>query len=74
MFYQETQKYYKSILLIVKYLYVTFFLFFKRNMDKIVVMDNGRIVETGTHNQLVRKRNGIYARLWKMQSGGFIQE
>lgn len=45
-----------------------------RNMDKIVVMDNGRIVETGTHNQLVRKRNGIYAKLWKMQSGGFIQE
>lgn len=45
-----------------------------RNMDRIIVMDDGRIVESGTHNTLVRKRGGIYARLWKMQSGGFIQE
>ena len=44
-----------------------------RNMDKIVVLDNGEIVEQGTHNQLLRRR-GEYARLWKMQSGGFIQE
>ena len=43
-------------------------------MDRIVVIDRGEIVEMGTHNTLVRKRNGIYARLWKMQSGGFIQE
>lgn len=44
-----------------------------RNMDKIIVMDHGTIVESGTHNQLLR-RGGIYAGLWKMQSGGFISE
>ncbi|MCL2748501.1 MAG: ABC transporter ATP-binding protein/permease [Alphaproteobacteria bacterium] len=44
-----------------------------RNMDRIVVIDKGHIVENGTHTQLLRKK-GIYARLWKMQSGGFIQE
>ena len=44
-----------------------------RNMDKIVVMRNGRIIEQGTHTALLRRR-GEYARLWKMQSGGFIQE
>lgn len=45
-----------------------------RNMDKIIVVDNGQIVEQGTHNQLIRRRGGEYARLWKMQSGGFLQE
>lgn len=44
-----------------------------RNMDRIVVLDKGKIIEMGTHKQLIRKR-GEYARLWKMQSGGFIQE
>jgi ABC-type multidrug transport system fused ATPase/permease subunit len=45
-----------------------------RNMDRIIVIDRGRIIESGTHAQLLRKRGGTYARLWKMQSGGFIQE
>lgn len=45
-----------------------------RNMDKIIVLDGGQIVEQGTHNQLIRRRGGEYARLWKMQSGGFLQE
>ena len=45
-----------------------------RNMDRIVVLENGQIIEMGTHNQLIRKRGGEYARLWKMQSGGFLQE
>ena len=44
-----------------------------RNMDRIVVLDKGRIIESGTHNTLLR-RGGEYARLWKMQSGGFLQE
>ncbi|MDE6250777.1 MAG: ABC transporter ATP-binding protein/permease [Alphaproteobacteria bacterium] len=44
-----------------------------RNMDRIVVMQNGKIIEQGSHRVLSRKR-GEYARLWKMQSGGFIQE
>lgn len=44
-----------------------------RNMDRIVVLDNGKIVESGTHAALLR-RGGEYSRLWKMQSGGFLQE
>jgi ATP-binding cassette, subfamily B, multidrug efflux pump len=36
-----------------------------------VVMDKGKIVDSGTHSQLVA-RGGLYARLWKRQSGGFI--
>jgi len=44
-----------------------------RNMNRIVVMRYGKIVEQGSHRTLVR-RGGEYARLWQMQSGGFIQE
>ncbi len=42
--------------------------------DRILVFDQGRIVETGTHAELVIKENGIYANLFKLQSGGFISE
>lgn len=40
-------------------------------MDRIVVLDEGRIVEQGTHAELIGKR-GLYARYWDRQSGGFI--
>lgn len=40
-------------------------------MDRLVVMDRGRIVETGTHAQLVAQ-GGLYARLWQRQTGGFV--
>ncbi|MBO0758830.1 MAG: ABC transporter ATP-binding protein, partial [Bradyrhizobiaceae bacterium] len=40
-------------------------------MDRLVVLDRGRIVEQGTHGELLRA-GGHYARLWKRQSGGFI--
>ena len=40
-------------------------------MDRIVVLDGGRIVEAGTHQSLLARR-GLYARFWEHQSGGFI--
>ena len=40
-------------------------------MDRIVVLDDGRIVEEGTHDQLLTQ-GGLYARYWNRQSGGFI--
>jgi ATP-binding cassette subfamily B multidrug efflux pump len=40
-------------------------------MDRLVVLDRGRIVEQGNHDELLR-RNGHYAALWRRQSGGFI--
>jgi ATP-binding cassette subfamily B protein len=41
-------------------------------MDRIMVMDNGRIVEIGDHGTLLAK-DGLYARYWDRQSGGFIK-
>lgn len=42
-------------------------------MDRLIVLDEGQIVEEGTHDQLV-KSGGIYAQLWAHQTGGFIGE
>lgn len=40
-------------------------------MDRIVVMDESRIIEDGTHEDLLAK-GGLYAQLWSRQSGGFL--
>jgi len=42
-------------------------------LDRLVVVDNGRIIEQGTHAELVAAR-GLYAQLWARQSGGFLAE
>ena len=41
-------------------------------MDKIIVMDQGKVVEKGSHKELLAKDNGIYKKLRNIQSGGFI--
>jgi ATP-binding cassette, subfamily B, multidrug efflux pump len=40
-------------------------------MDRLIVMDKGRILEEGSHHELLDK-NGLYAQLWQHQSGGFL--
>ncbi len=43
-------------------------------LDRIIVLENGRIVEDDSHDQLLDKKRGVYAKLWARQSGGFIEE
>jgi ATP-binding cassette subfamily B protein len=40
-------------------------------MDRILVFDNGKIIEDGNHQELIQL-NGHYARMWQMQAGGFL--
>jgi ABC-type multidrug transport system fused ATPase/permease subunit len=42
-------------------------------MDRILVMEDGKIIEDGSHKQLLSKK-GAYAKLWAMQSEGFLPE
>jgi ATP-binding cassette subfamily B multidrug efflux pump len=42
-------------------------------MDRLVIMDQGRIVEEGSHADLIAQ-GGLYAALWKRQSGGFLAD
>lgn len=44
-----------------------------RAMDRLVIFDNGKIVEDGTHDELMQK-GGLYADLWNHQAGGFLEE
>ena len=43
------------------------------HLDRLLVMDNGVIVEDGHHEELL-KADGVYKKLWAMQSGGFLPE
>lgn len=42
--------------------------------DRILVFESGSIMEEGSHDELIKKENGIYANLFKLQSGGFIAD
>jgi ATP-binding cassette subfamily B protein len=44
-----------------------------QKMDRIIVLDDGKVVEQGSHKELLAK-NGTYAKLWARQSGGFMED
>ncbi|MBT3538673.1 ABC transporter ATP-binding protein [Candidatus Parcubacteria bacterium] len=41
-------------------------------MDRIIVIDEGKVIEDGKHEELISKKDGIYKKLWKLQAGGFL--
>lgn len=43
-------------------------------MDRLIVMDKGRIVQQGPHDRLMEDADGLYAQLWQRQSGGFLKQ
>jgi len=44
-----------------------------KKVDRIVVLDKGKIIEDGSHAQLIKKKKGVYKQLWEIQVGGFIK-
>ncbi|KKQ20813.1 MAG: ABC transporter-related protein, partial [Candidatus Nomurabacteria bacterium GW2011_GWC2_36_9] len=42
-----------------------------RAMDRIIVIEDGKIVEDDNHDELLNNKDGIYKKLWDIQSGGF---
>lgn len=44
-----------------------------RKMDRVVVLKGGTIIEQGSHQSLIRKKDGVYRKLWRLQSSGFIE-
>ena len=45
-----------------------------QKMDRIIVIDQGKILEQGSHNTLLRKKDSLYKKLWQLQAGGFIKD
>jgi len=45
-----------------------------QKMDRIIVIDEGKIVEEGKHSDLIQKPKGVYRNLWQIQAGGFIDQ
>lgn len=43
-------------------------------MDRIVVIDEGKIIEEGSHSELLAKENSLYKKLWTLQAGGFLED
>lgn len=41
-------------------------------MDRIIVMEEGKVVLTGTHNELLAQESNLYKKLWEIQAGGFV--
>jgi ATP-binding cassette subfamily B multidrug efflux pump len=42
-------------------------------MDRLIILDQGKILEDGSHDELIKK-GGLYSELWSHQSGGYIQD
>ncbi len=45
-----------------------------REMDRIIVIEKGKIIEDGLHEELLNKKDGLYKKLWDLQAGGFKNE
>jgi len=45
-----------------------------RKANRIIVVDNGDIIESGEHDELIQRADGAYAKFWSLQSGGFIRD
>ncbi|MFH1482008.1 MAG: ABC transporter ATP-binding protein [Patescibacteria group bacterium] len=43
-----------------------------KKMDRIIVIDNGKIIEQGKHQELIEKQESVYKKLWELQANGFI--
>lgn len=44
-----------------------------RKMDRIIVLEKGKILEEGSHDELLKNDSSLYTKLWNLQAGGFIQ-
>jgi ATP-binding cassette subfamily B protein len=44
-----------------------------QKMDRIIVIDDGKIIEQGSHKDLLANKNSLYKKLWELQAGGFLK-
>ncbi len=45
-----------------------------RKMDRIIVIEKGKVIEEGSHDELLKNNSSLYTKLWNLQAGGFIRE